>query len=348
MFQRICVPLDGSSRAERALPVASRIARTSRGSIVLLRVAAIPAEYAPAMYASYVSATPFFAQELLETEQAEARSYLAALAQTETLAGLTIETEAPIGAAAQTILDMAKGEHGQATDLIVLWSHGRTGFTRWVLGSVAQKVARHSPVPVLILREGFAELMDRLTEAARPLRALVAVDGSRLAEAALVPAAQLVAALAAPAQGALHLAQVVTLPTLRSEQDYKQHDGEVREQALHEATTYLSAVADSLRNGVATELGLKVTWSVTKNEDVANALIRMAELGEEAGTYEVQGCDLIAMATHGRGGLQRWMLGSITERVLDGTKLSLLIVRPVELNTSATSGQTKEESGERT
>lgn len=74
------------------------------------------------------------------------------------------------------------------------------------------------------------------------------------------------------------------------------------------------------------------------NEDVADTLIRVAELGEETGTYEVQGCDLIAMATHGRGGLQRWMLGSITERVLDGTNLPLLIVRPQELITVATSG----------
>lgn len=68
--------------------------------------------------------------------------------------------------------------------------------------------------------------------------------------------------------------------------------------------------------------------SVTMNEDVADTLMRMAESGEGRATFEVQGCSLIALATHGRGGLQRWIVGSITERVLAGSKLPLLIVRP--------------------
>lgn len=348
MFQRILVPLDGSPRAEQAIPVAARIAHTSGGTLVLLQVAGIPLEYEPALYASYVAQTPFYAQELLNAELAKARYYLVDLAQSEHLTGISTETEVRSGAAAPAILEFARA---QQIDLIVMCSHGRTGFMRWALGSVAQKIAWHSPVPVLVLREGNFEHAERLAEAAHPVRALVALDGSPLAEAALVPAAQLVTALAAPAQGALHLAQVVTLPMLLSEQDYKQHDGEsaveseafnnnsgrARKQALQEAIGYLSTVADNLRNSWAVAPGLKVTWSVTVNEDVADTLIRMAELGEETGTYKVQGCDLIAMATHGRGGLQRWMLGSITERVLDGTKLPLLIVRPQELITPATS-----------
>ncbi len=347
MFERILVPLDGSPRAERALPVAARIARRSGSTIVLLRVAAIPAEYAPAMYASALSATPFYAQELLEAELAKARYYLADVAQSEQLAGIRTETAVLSGAAAPAILAVAGGDHGQLVDLIVLCSHGRSGFTRWALGSVAQKVARHSPVPVLVLREGSPEHEDRLAEVPSSPCALVALDGSRLAEAALVPAAQLVAALAAPAQGALHLALVVPLPTIRSEHEDQRHDGKVREQALREATTYLSAVADGLRHGLAAELNVKVTWSATVNEDVADALLRMAELGEETGTYEIAGCDLIAMATHGRGGFARWMIGSITERVLTGTTLPLLIIRPQEQHAPGTSqpAQNEETAG---
>ena len=337
MYQRIIVPLDGSPRAELALPVAARLASASGGSIVLLRVVAIPAEYAPAMYASALSASPFYAQELLDAELARARHYLADVAQSEQLMGIRTETAVLSGAAAPVILAGAGGDQGPPADLIILCSPGRSGFTRWALGSVAQKVARHSPVPVLILREENFGRADQVTEAAPPLRALVALDGSGVAEAAIVPAAQLVAALAAPAQGALHLTRIVPLPALQSWQEYQQQDGQVREQALLEATTYLSTVADNLRHRVATELGLKVTLSVTVNEDVAGTLINMAELGKETGTYEVQGCDLIAMATHGRGGLQRWMLGSITERVLEGTKLPLLIIRPQEQHALGTS-----------
>ncbi len=165
---------------------------------------------------------------------------------------------------------------------------------------------------------------------------MVALDGSPLAEVALIPAAQLVTALAAPGQGALHLAQIVTPPTIQSEHDYQQRDCEMREHALRTATTDLSAFADSVRASLAAELGLKVTWSVAVNEDVADSLIRMAELGEDTGTYQVTSCDMIAMTTHGRGGFERWMIGSITERVLTGTTLPLLIVRPHEQRTPTT------------
>ncbi len=68
MLQRILVPLDGSPRAEQAIPVAARLAHASEGTVVLLQVVGIPLEYEPALYASYVAQTPFFAQELLNAE----------------------------------------------------------------------------------------------------------------------------------------------------------------------------------------------------------------------------------------------------------------------------------------
>ncbi len=111
---------------------------------------------------------------------------------------------------------------------------------------------------------------------------------------------------------------------MQCEHAYTQCDAVMREQqVLREATTYLSAVAEKVRVGLAGELGLEVTWSVGVKEDVADALIGMSELGDEAGA-----CDLMAIATHGRRGLHRWMMGNITARVLDGTKQPLLIVRP--------------------
>src|SRR6266576_5329505 len=85
-------------------------------------------------------------------------------------------------------------------DLVVLCSHGYTGMTRWVLGSVAEKVARHARVPVLILREGGPLPAGPHPDITRPLRALVALDGSAHAKAALEPPASLIAALAAPHQ----------------------------------------------------------------------------------------------------------------------------------------------------
>jgi hypothetical protein len=74
-------------------------------------------------------------------------------------------------------------------------------------------------------------------------------------------------------------------------------------------------------------LNLTITTSTVADADVASALIRVAEYGEkeQEGT---EGYDFVAIATHGRSGLQRWAMGSVAERVLGGTRLPLLIVRP--------------------
>jgi nucleotide-binding universal stress UspA family protein len=102
------------------------------------------------------------------------------------------------------------------------------------------------------------------------------------------------------------------------------------------AKGYLSATVDQLREGLIppTEVDLKltITWSLAVDIDVASALIRLAENGEDAeGRGVFGGCDIIVMATHGYGGFQRWAIGSITERVLHATRLPLFIVRPLNI-----------------
>jgi nucleotide-binding universal stress UspA family protein len=340
MFQRIVVPLDGSSRAERAIPIAARIARATHGSVLLLQVATYQAQYGLSLYQAYPS-FPVLAEDMLDTALEQAEYYLTALTHSETLAGIKVEMKACTGMAASVILAVARE---QQADLIVMCSHGRTGFKRWALGSVAQKIVRQSPLPVLLLRQGSPAPVDLQSSSTHSLRALVALDGSPFAEAALLPAAQLVAALAPPGEGVLHLAQIVSLPDMMSVQEYTEDDEAIRKQVLHAATMYMNRVAEKLRSRMATERALQVTWSVSVREDVAGGLIRIAELGEETGSYEGGGCDVLAMATHGLSGLQRWMIGSITERVLDGTKLPMLIVRPRELDTSITSELTATEA----
>jgi len=203
MFKRILVPLDGSPHAEEALPVAARLARASNGSITLLQVVSSLIDY----YGPLTEA-PFITQQVIEKCTAEAESYLADLAASVDLASIKMKTEITYGVPAQNILNFAQSQHAE---LIVMCSHGRTGFKRWALGSVTQQVVHHSSVPVLILREGQSVLKPAQGNAACPVSALVPLDGSSLAEAALVPAANLVAALAAPAEGTLHLTQVVKL-----------------------------------------------------------------------------------------------------------------------------------------
>jgi nucleotide-binding universal stress UspA family protein len=318
MFKRILVPLDGSPRAETAIPVAARLARASGGTIFLAQVATIPV-----LYESYSGAS--MVGEMLDTEVQNAKDYLQGVKESAGLAGIQVEADVLVGAPAQTLLSMATQCE---TDLIVMTSQGKTGVKRWLLGSVAQKIARHSPIPVLVLRESGTEPGGTPRESSS-VRALVTLDGSVLAKAALEPAAQLVVALSSPHAGALHLLRVVKPLAF----DEKKADAEsiqhMQEQARHTATTYMQSIARHLREGPLGKLNLTVTWSVMPGEDVAETIVQAGEIGEDAGRGTTPGrSDLMAMATHGRTGLQHWVLGSTTERVLGATRLPLLVVRP--------------------
>ncbi len=130
-------------------------------------------------------------REALELDLTRVIDYLARIKMSNELTGIETTVEVRSGGVAQTILDVAQMRH---VDLIVMCSHGDTGFRRWVPGSVAQQVARHSPLPVLVLRDGGPVPTGSFPDPTHPLRAvmgLVALDGSVGAEAALEPAAKL-------------------------------------------------------------------------------------------------------------------------------------------------------------
>src|SRR5947209_19038317 len=139
MLKRILVPLDGSPLAESALAVAARIAHSSDGTIVLLRVIGVPTTYTPYIYGSDMAQGPQLAQDLIDMEQENAEKYLAEIAGLDLLAGIQVDTTIIPGSAGISILDTAKQE---SVDVIVMSSHGETGFKRFALGSVAQYISR--------------------------------------------------------------------------------------------------------------------------------------------------------------------------------------------------------------
>jgi nucleotide-binding universal stress UspA family protein len=108
---------------------------------------------------------------------------------------------------------------------------------------------------------------------------------------------------------------------------------------LGEAEEYLRATAEQVEHearGLAPGCALSVTWAAIHGTDVAHTILKVAEarLDEEESALRPihwPPSDLIAMATHGRGGLRRWMMGSVTDRVLHATRLPLLIARPAEV-----------------
>lgn len=321
MFQRILVPLDGSLRAEQALPVAARMTNASGGTLILLQVVKTPQKVA-----SYVTLQPMTTRQFVNEELAKAKQYLQACVERGLVGVCSHLLLVRSGLPTDTILQVIDE---QAIDLVVMGSHGYTGMAHWILGSIAENVSHAAPVPVLLLREEHPLATESQLQREDALRVLVPLDGSTQAEEAIVPAAQLVLALAAPESGALHLLFVMRTPGLSSSIG--------RTGSVRQAKEYLRATVRHVREGslgglIATGR-LTLTWSINTNAaDVADAIVDVAEHGQKAPGGDIFGkCNVIAMATHAPGGLHRWVLGSVTESVLHRTKLPLLIMLPEQV-----------------
>jgi nucleotide-binding universal stress UspA family protein len=308
MYTRILVPLDGSARAEQAIPVAARLARATYGTVILLEV------IQHNVIAAGLSAWQVYSDSLFEDGQARAVDYLEKIGRMPELASVPTEIHVEYGEAASSILAAVESYD---IDCIVLCSHGYTGVKRWALGSVTRKIIPHSSVPVLVLRDAEMSLP------IKPLYALVALDGSPLSEEILAPTMQLLAALAPFVQKTLHLTHVVKLSPSYGSGTFHSHIDQMREAAKRQAHAYLAAVAERLTTVMP---DLTVTTSVSVNIDVAEALVQAMQQQVGSGGH----FDLVAMATHGRSGLEHLLMGSVTEQVMNATNLPMLVVRSSE------------------
>ncbi len=313
MFQRFLIPLDGSKRAEKAIPVAADLARVAHGTVTLARVIE-PLAIERASEAGETQRTLF----------TEAKAYLETLLDRyeQELEGLHLVLEVIPGTVPSSLLKLASQEH---LDLIVMCSRGESGLKRWVLGSVAQETFRRSPLPVLVLHEHGQD--HALFQAARPLRILVPHDGSDLAEVALAPLFQLLSNALPTATHEIHLLQVISIPTVAGGLGGEAYlsDAFWREEQK-KAGLELQAFAQRLAQTKPAAVHCLFKTTVITSPDIAGTILRQAQpemYGEGGADY-----DLIAMATHGRTGLKRFLLGSITEQIFGTTTLPLLIVRP--------------------
>lgn len=324
MFKKILVPLDGSAGAEHAIFVAGRIARASSAKMLLVRVVEVPVEY------GLHYAPPGYLQDI-PGEKREAADYLKQVALSGDLKGIEVETAVVSGSPAMMILEVTKSFRA---DLIVMCSRSRTGFNRWTTGRVAEKLVRYSNAPVLLLRDRGPVPLAPIMVNPVPLRAVVALDGSKRAEEALLPTAQLLMALAPDAPKELHLLQIVEPVAIT-------HVGKFQPpvttsyiaEAKKEALDHIRILTQRIQKKLPAEANITISSTVAVNSenDVASAILKEAERGEKPGEAAYHGYHLVAMATHGRGGFARWMLGSITERVLHHTCLPLFVIRPAEM-----------------
>jgi nucleotide-binding universal stress UspA family protein len=148
--RRLIVPLDGSPVAEEALPLARELARRLAVPIELVNVVELATlAFAADPYGGFAIGYP----TVLKTLEDGAAAYLAEVAGRERRAGATVETTVAVGAVADTI---ARHAADRAGSLLVLGSHGRTGWRAAVLGSVARRVVALAACPVMVVRPAAA------------------------------------------------------------------------------------------------------------------------------------------------------------------------------------------------
>lgn len=296
MLKTLLVPHDGSDLADRVLPYVAGLARRAGGRVVLVRATA------PGGFPTFPSEEAHRAAIRLDQEG------LDAVAEKLRDDGLAVEAHVEADDPARAILAAAE-RHG--ADLIALSTHGRSGLGRWVYGSVADRVLRHADVPVLLIPPDRGGGWTAATGEAT-CRILVPLDGSDLGRAALGPAVELARVFDAD----IVLVQAVEpVPLVQGGVHgiYVTPDDLDREQSA--AARYLVGVAEELRS-----TGVRVR---TRAEIGSPIRVIAALAGEE----EVLA---IALATHGRGGLERFFLGSVSTGLVARSGVPLLLVRPIE------------------
>ena len=305
MPNSVLVPVDGSNFAEHALPYALGIARRTGASLHLALVH-VPTEI---LSPSYPLA------DAMESRDAELRehdtAYMEALVERLRPSGVELHPVLLRGRVGTALSEYVE-ENGM--DLVVMTTHGRGGLQRAWLGSTADSLIRHCMIPILLVRpsEGTREIGPESDHEIH--RVLAALDGSETAEKALRDAFEL---------GITEKASLVLVhglqPPVAAASPYLPHTiqlthDEIEAREAH-MKAYLERVAESEWLGAR-----PVETRVRVDYHPAPAIIELAE-EEDAG--------LIALGTHGRGGLRRLVLGSVADKVIRGTHRPVLVHRGV-------------------
>ncbi|MEO8451816.1 MAG: universal stress protein [Gemmatimonadota bacterium] len=301
MFQRVLVPLDGSRFAEVAVPAAVDLAKRAGGTVRFLLVHQIRFNTVPPPEGAIITAEADAA--IRDTE----RWYLA-----ETVR--PIEQAATVSVSADVVNGQAGATLVQAigswkADLVVMATHGRGPFSRFWLGSVADYLIRHVTTPLLLLRPR----EETETPALQVKTIMVPLDFSAASKAILEPVT-----LLAKLYGAqIELVHVVEPLLGETPAGFPYPLSPIA--AIDERTRGLAADALGVIAASVREKGPNVTTRVLFGSSAAGTLLeRMNEVPP----------DMVALATHGRGGFRRAVLGSVADKLIRGSHTTVLVMRP--------------------
>ena len=295
------VPTDGSGFDREAIRVALRLAERSEAKVRLVRVLSQGSFFGIAAASEGTS----LAAEVVRTERDRALTELYALAaecRATTDADITVDLHSgPI----PDVLEGYVKRHD--CDLIVMSTHGRSGIARLSLGSVTDSLIRHTGVPVLVVKPAPSYLNPRVTESFK--RILVPLDGSSLAEQVLPRAVAF-----AKVEGA----EITLLHVLPSQAFPQRKTGERgtswADKTVARAEQYLFRIAARVRaNHIPTQTDIVIS------DSVPDAICDYAAR---------EHVSLIAIATHGLGGVARMLRGSVADALIHLTTASMLVLKP--------------------
>lgn len=299
MYSKILIPLDGSKTAEKVLPYARSLVGKFKVPVELLAVVDI-GEIAMHM----ASEKARFLDTMIEDATRQSTSYLQGIAAT--FPGTTVTCSVEKGKAEECIIE--KGATDKAM-LITMATHGRSGLNRFLLGSVAEKVLRGAVNPLLLIRatEGAG------SEGAATINSLIVpLDGSALAENVLPMAVEMAKQLDLE----IELFRAYQIPYnvyAGDEGFYAGNFDELIAGVRDEATEYLDKKTAELK-----KLGVTKVSCVSKEGFAGDEIISLGRKTPD---------NVIAMSSHGRSGVKRWVLGSVAETVVRHSGDPVLIVR---------------------
>lgn len=290
MYKKILVPLDGSGAAQIVLPYVAEIAAKLGSEIILVSVSERAGAETDHLYRSYLEHTE-------EQVQSELKSWGAK-------GEVKVRSEVLLGRPDTEILRYADVNN---VELIAMASRGSSGRGPWLLGHIAAKVLRATTKPVLLVRT--LDTGAVIQKKGLMKKILLPLDGSEAGKTA-IPHAEVLAQTLGAEMILFHVIEPIIVSLGGPEQSIVPipQDEKGRESS---AMAYLNSVGKELR-----EKGLS-TSSVIALGSAANQIIDYAE--ENA-------INLIAMSTHGRSGIGRWVFGSVTDKVLHAGDTAVLLV----------------------
>jgi nucleotide-binding universal stress UspA family protein len=307
MYNKILVPMDTSRLAEIALPYAEALAPKLESEIILLHVRTAEDTPDKTDHKEYmdkmVDEVKGNIRRAAGSKGGEKVKVRAELHGTPTL----------ITNAAADILDYSEKEK---VSLIIMATHGRTGISRWALGSTANKVAQAARCSLLLIRAGAVVPREVSLE-----KILLPLDGSKPSEAVL-PYVEALAPRLKSRVSLLHIVEPLYHVYPYSEgMGFYGSAGVVRVPYTEEEMEPTKAVAEKYLTDINDKLSSKGVRS--------SYLLRMGSAGEEIiKAEEDMRPDIIAMSTHGHSGFGRWSHGSIADKVIHAGTAPLLLVRP--------------------